>query len=308
MTSGCLYQYITTKNDARAYPPTGKLIDVGGYNLHINTSGEGGPTVVLDAGGGCFSLDWSLVFPEVAKFTRVCSYDRAGYGWSEESPLERTSENIVEELHTLLQKANIPKPYILVGHSFGGANMRLYASRYPEEIFGLILVDATHEEAFEKMPKLSFNYNIALFLSYFGGMRFIQKHIPIIEKTLAVFSPNIQQIYRAFTCTSKYFRTVSKETTCGDKSMEQLKHSRFPEEKHLIVISAGNFILNNEEFGISREEQSEANTIWKALQEDLVTKSPTGRHLIAEHSDHMIPRKQPEIIIEAIKDLVKTYE
>src|SRR5258708_5775104 len=88
---GFVYQFISTKIDARKYPSPGKLVDIGGYRLHINCEGKGNPTVILDAGMGNNSLDWTLVQPKIAKFTRVCSYDRAGYGWSDESPLARTS-------------------------------------------------------------------------------------------------------------------------------------------------------------------------------------------------------------------------
>ena len=124
--SGMAYQTICTKLDKRRYPPIGKMVDIGGYSLHINYQGNKGPTVVLDSGQGCNSLDWALVQPSLAEFTRVCSYDRAGYGWSDESPKERSAGNMVDELHSLLHKADIPAPYILVGHSLGGVNVRLY--------------------------------------------------------------------------------------------------------------------------------------------------------------------------------------
>ena len=143
---GTIYQFISSKIDENAYPPPGKLVDIGGYRLHINCTGEGGPAVILDSGLGGNSLEWTLVQPKLAKFTRVCSYDRAGQGWSDESPLIRTSQNIVDELHTLLHKAEVPEPYILVGHSSGGINMRLYASYYPNEVAGVVLVDSAHED------------------------------------------------------------------------------------------------------------------------------------------------------------------
>src|SRR6185437_3838481 len=124
---GLSFQAIASAVDAAHYPAPGKLVDIGGYKLHINCTGTGSPTVILDAGLGGTSLDWSKVQPAVAHFTRVCSYDRAGYGWSESGPGLRTSQQIVKELHLLLAHAQINGPYVLVGHSAGGLNMRLYA-------------------------------------------------------------------------------------------------------------------------------------------------------------------------------------
>ncbi|HET6891368.1 MAG TPA: alpha/beta hydrolase, partial [Pyrinomonadaceae bacterium] len=107
------------------YPPQGKLIDIGGYRLHFDCTGKKEPTVVLIAGAGDFSFDWSLVQPSVGQFARVCSYDRAGFGWSDPGPPPRTMKQEAFELHTLLKAANIKPPYILVGHSLGGLVSRV---------------------------------------------------------------------------------------------------------------------------------------------------------------------------------------
>ena len=170
--SGALYQFASTKYEDYAYPPLGKMIDVGGYRLHMQDAGTGAPTVILDAGCGCNSLDWSLVQPEIAKFARVISYDRAGYGCSDASPHPRTSEVMVNELHTLLRNARVPTPYILVGHSLGGINMRLFASCYPDEVAGIVLVDSSHENQLEVLPEppssILENQNLILTFVHFG--------------------------------------------------------------------------------------------------------------------------------------------
>jgi pimeloyl-ACP methyl ester carboxylesterase len=141
---GLVYQFVATRLAYRKYPAPGQMVAVSGHGMHLYCTGEGreGPTVVMDSGLGGGVLDWQTVQPDVAKFARVCSYDRSGIGWSESGPKPRTSPRIVEELHALLKNAGVGGPYVLVGHSFGGANAQLYAAEYPEEVAGMVLVDS----------------------------------------------------------------------------------------------------------------------------------------------------------------------
>src|SRR5215510_15566103 len=137
------------------FPPPGKLIDVGGWRLHLNCTGEvraSQPTVILEAGMGDFSAEWSLVQPGVAKFARVCSYDRAGDGWSDWGPIPRTLHQVVYELHTLLDRAGVKPPFVLVGHSYGGWVVRLYASIYPTEVAGMVLVEGGADNPVRMLP------------------------------------------------------------------------------------------------------------------------------------------------------------
>ena len=134
------------KADQFPYAAPGSLVDLGGYRLHLNCSGRNGPTVVLIAGGGDFSFDWGLVQPDVARFARVCSYDRAGSAWSDPGPRPSTMRQEAFELHTLLKLAAIKGPFVLVGHSIGGLIARVYAEQYPGEVAGMVLVDSTHED------------------------------------------------------------------------------------------------------------------------------------------------------------------
>lgn len=149
---GAIYQAIGTEIYRRIYPPPGELVDVGGYSLHINCVGEGSPTVILEAGSGANSVDWANIQPEVANTTRVCAYDRAGTGWSEPGPEPRDLQQIAGELHTLLGNAGIGGPYVLVGHSFGGLYVRMYAEMYPKEVAGMVLVDSSHPDMWTRMP------------------------------------------------------------------------------------------------------------------------------------------------------------
>jgi pimeloyl-ACP methyl ester carboxylesterase len=126
------------------YPPPGRLIEIGGRKLHLHCSGQGTPTVILVAGGGAFSIDWTLVQPRVASTTRVCSYDRAGLGWSDPGPAEETVEETIKDLHLLLRAAGETGRYVLVGASIGGIYIRAYQHAFPNEVAGLIFANSSH--------------------------------------------------------------------------------------------------------------------------------------------------------------------
>src|SRR5215472_10435673 len=153
---GACYQFFENNGDARRFPQKGKSFSLGpafgNLTLNLDCDGEGSPTVVLDSGLGVPAVGWNHVQAETAKFTRVCSYDRAGYGWSGVTTAPRTSAQIVKELHALLEAAHEKGPFILVGHSFGGFNVRVYNGQYPAEVAGMVLVDASHEDQLQRMP------------------------------------------------------------------------------------------------------------------------------------------------------------
>jgi pimeloyl-ACP methyl ester carboxylesterase len=137
---------VQQKGGPPAPAPPGRLVDIGGYRLHLNCTGKNGPAVVLIAGAGDFSFDWGLVQPGVSRFARACSYDRAGLAWSDPGPTPRTMLQDAYELHALLRAAGVKPPYVLVGHSIGGLIARVYAEQYPREVAGMVLVDPTHED------------------------------------------------------------------------------------------------------------------------------------------------------------------
>lgn len=142
------------QSEAVSFEPPGQLIDVNGRDMHINCIGNKSPTIILDSGAGGFSLEWRNIQYSLAQYARVCAYDRAGYGWSEMGPLPRTTERIAHELHTLLENAEIPGPYIIVGHSFGGFTAQYFARYFDDEIAGLVLVDSSHEEQVYRLPEM----------------------------------------------------------------------------------------------------------------------------------------------------------
>ena len=133
--------------------PPGRLIDIGGYRLHLDCQGTGSPTVILEAGLGDPASSWSAVQPALSRSARVCSYDRAGLGYSDAGPLPRDPIQETGELHTLLERAAIAPPYVLVGHSYGGDLTRLYASRFPKGVVGLVLVEAANQDQWWKIPE-----------------------------------------------------------------------------------------------------------------------------------------------------------
>lgn len=283
------YQNIATKIDNRRYPPLGELIDVGGYKLHIHSIGKGEPTVVLDAGLSGTSIGWALVQSEVSKFTRVCSYDRAGYAWSDESPCKRTSLDLAKELHTLLHKANVPGPYILVGHSFGGCNVLMFSDLYPDETLGVVLVDSVHEDMLQEQTFVP--SKIGWLLSVMGIKR-LQGPSSAIVQMFAPFPERIRSMYIAQMNKTSYAKTVSREMQALNESLSQLsKRKVHLQEKPLFVITAGKFTDPHEE------------KKWISHQKKLLLKSNHSKQIIADQSDHMINHHQPEVIVEAIREI-----
>ncbi len=139
---GFAYQTIATETDKNAYPVRGQLYSIDGHQMNLYCTGEGSPTVILEAGGVANSLWWYQVQRQLEQHTRVCSYDRAGQGWSEPASGSRDALTLVHELHSLLQQAGVPAPYLLAGHSFGAILMRIYTQQYPDQVSGLVLVDS----------------------------------------------------------------------------------------------------------------------------------------------------------------------
>ncbi len=138
------YQTVREQADTNAYPMPGQLINVGGHRLHLHCTGSGSPTVVLQPGGGDFSAVMAWIAPAVANETRVCVYDRAGRGWSELADNPQDATQIAADLHTLLQRGNVPGPYVLAGHSFGGLYILAHADHYPDDVAGMVLIDSTN--------------------------------------------------------------------------------------------------------------------------------------------------------------------
>jgi pimeloyl-ACP methyl ester carboxylesterase len=152
-TAGGIYQISGEASDRRAYPPPGRLHHIEGFAMHLHCTGQGTPTVILEAGNGGITSTWGWIQPQLAVHTRVCSYDRAGLGWSDERPGPRDAETVVRQLGSLLDVAGEPGPYVHVGHSMGGLYGRMFAAQLLAEVVGLVLVDASHPDQFNRFPE-----------------------------------------------------------------------------------------------------------------------------------------------------------
>jgi pimeloyl-ACP methyl ester carboxylesterase len=297
LLAGVIYQFVGTKIDAyRWYPPSSEMVDVGGYSMHLYCTGEEGraPTVVMDIGSGGIGMDWQRVQPGVAKFARVCTYDRAGTGWSDQGPQPRTSQQIVKELHTLLGNAGVEGPYVLVGHSFGGVNMQLYASRYPDEVAGMVLVDsAIADKDFLRAMEPSFPSPVWLkFLATIGVTRLPYTLGGVTDERAAI-STHAKDNYEL----ANYISSMGK-------SYEEVRAAPMSlEDKPLIVLSAGSRGKMFPQF--SQKGSDRFNEAWTESQADLTQASQNSKQIIAKDSTHNIQYDDPELVIDAIRQVME---
>ena len=269
---GMIYQSVATKRAEEAHPPPGEMVDVGGHRLHIYCEGEGGPTVVLEAALGNSSAHWVRVQREVSKVTRVCAYDRAGMGWSERGPEPRDAERVSGELHALLEGAGVEGPYVVVGHSYGGLYARMYAARYPAEVAGVVLVDSSHPEQFERLPDGPENhaqarrlFAVAPLFARLGIIRLfdllpVPAELPASQRAeIEASNPSTGQV----STTAEEFR-ATPQTTARVREAGNLG------DKPLEVVSAG--------------EQPPA---WLELQDELAALSSESTHRVVEGATHV---------------------
>ncbi len=307
--AGVTFQYVATRISELRYPPPGKLVDIGGYRLHLDCSGEGAPTVIMDSGAGGNSLSWSLVQPEIAKFTRVCTYDRAGLGWSEPGPLPRTSRQFVKELHALLVNAGIKGPYVLVGHSLGGMNMRLYAGSYPGDVGGMVLVDSGHEDQSRLLPRIKEPFEMRVLTT------------PLLYKSVAILGvirlstfrihlgprvpPHIEKMILAILTRTRNLFAITDEYSAFDEDCAQLRAAPKTLGTMPLVVLAHE--KNPKLTGLSDDQRNEAmkiERIWRELQVELSHRSSHGKLVIATKSGHNIQIDQPGLVINAVRGVL----
>jgi pimeloyl-ACP methyl ester carboxylesterase len=295
MLLGACYESVAEARDVQAYPPPGQMVDIGGYRLHINCVDMGSPTVVIDAGLGDWSASWSSrVQPEAARTPRICTYDRAGYGWSEPGPLPRTAERFARELHTLLHTGEIPGPYALVGHSLGGLPVRVFAHEYTAEVAGVVLIDSMHPS--QAKPSASARPPQTAAPARRLSLFTLPARVSLIRLLAGPLdlkgrlSPEVADAYVAFTVVPRHIQTYIIDESKGmPESLAQAEAVTSFGALPLIVLSAA---LNQDQG-------------WQGMQTDLLNLSSNSQQLIADQSGHNIQLDQPEAAVKAIVTMVE---
>ncbi len=319
--AGAVYQVLGARTDRKRFPPPGRLIDLGSHRLHLLESGHGGPTILLEAGLMSTVLSWSDLQRELSGSFRVVSYDRAGLGWSDLGPMPRTADRIVNELHILLQRAAISPPYVLVGHSFGGLTMPLFAAHYPEEVAGMVLVDPVAaaewnppSEHDRKLTRIGAKVcRRAAFLSRIGIIRFVaflltsnvaKKPASILVRLISRGSPaesgsvsspwfaalpaNERAMASVFWIQPKFALTIASQLENLPVSAAHVGQLGTFCDKPVIVLSAST----------APEERRKEHAA-------MAGRLPLGDYVLAGNSNHWIMQEEPDLVVHAIEKVVK---
>lgn len=277
--TSCVYEYYATQRDAKRAPPPEDLVDIGGCKLHIHCEGAARPntpTILIEAGFWDCSESWRQVQSTLAKSgLAVCTYDRAGLGWSEESPRPRTFEQMAVELKTGLEKKGVHPPFILIGHSVGGPIARYYRDKYPNDVVGIIFVDALHKKA----PELPRIFKVITKAFYFLSL-------------IAPIRPLLRLCFTAQQIRPSALRTLMAEWEGQKESFEALK----AHERPLCNITL-----------ISRDPSKPMGPGMDAV--DLIRQhleeSPDAKVVLAERSSHLVNFDRPDVIVSAVEEMVQ---
>jgi pimeloyl-ACP methyl ester carboxylesterase len=301
----------------QTYAAPGQLIDVGGCRLHLHCQGAGGPAVILESGIAGSLLGWSLVQPKIAEFTRVCSYDRAGLGWSDRCIAPRTVPQMVHELAALLERANVPPPYVLVGHSFGGLLVRAYAHLRPHQVAGLVFVDPVsletwahcapqHQQRLKLGVRLSRRgaflarlgvVKLALWTLASGGRRFprlvaqatARRGANALERLTGEvrrLPPEVWPMIRAHWSRPKSFEAMAAYLECLPHAAASALAMPLPTNVPFVVLSAAS----------ATEAELLERDAWVSL-------SACGQHVRVENSAHWIQLEQPDVVVATVRKL-----
>lgn len=314
---------VTARNGKASTPkPPGRMVDAGGHRLHLYCTGRGGPTVLVENGTGDFSFDWSLVQPSVSRFTRICTYDRAGYAWSEPGPTPRTFRQLTTELHTALQNAGVRGPYVVVGQSYGGFLSRAFARFYPEEVVGAVLVDSVTEDS-----RVIIGGNAVRLRELARGLPFPPpksgaadaagkvSQVPAnessppetkLEPPLDKLPPDAQRIRLWAQAQPVYEAASAAEREWSPEELAQMYANRGKPEYMLgsiplIVLTRGEGGYEDLPNASARELEEER----LALQAGLARLSRNSKHVIDRKSGHNIHLEDPATVIDSIRQVVE---
>ena len=296
--TGLIYQTAATEADQRNYPPLGVLVNVDGHKMHIYCIGQGSPTIILDHAGGGSSVDWSLIQPKLAEHTRVCAYDRVGYGWSDYTPAPRTLAQQVKELHTLLEGANEHGPYILVGHSYGARVDRVYAAKYPGEVAGLALIDpgvlyddprypAEAQSEFESENSM---IRTARRLASFGLVRLLQ---PLMNNPTFDLPEDARLVSASFPAKAGYWRSLNDQI--------DVLSTVFQEERQVTTLGHLPLLIL-----ISTEPDTATHRVWRQANREMAALSSNGNYHEIEGATHfslVYRQKDAQICIDGILEV-----
>lgn len=315
---GALYQAVGSASDAARYPPPGQRFDVNGLHLHVWCSGPqpvAGPRVVLESGLGAPGLLWIRVQTALADAgIRVCSYDRPGYGWSDPAGEPWTPEQQADSLRTLLAAAGEAPPYVLVGHSLGGILIREFAQRHPAETAGLVLVDARHEDFFERMPPEYLsgdqeNLNRARWLQVMTPLGMTRLagtlgQLDAFEDYLAPLPDEAEgAAWAHLVYSSNHWRASVQERETIDAAYAAVRGHMLPDDLPLVVLTA--------EHGMDAwrtdvgPADDAARQSWMTMQEDLASLSTRSQWTIVAGAGHYLQLERPDVVVEAVQAVLR---
>jgi pimeloyl-ACP methyl ester carboxylesterase len=252
--------------DARAYPPPGQLVDVGGHRLHLQCTGSGGPTVVLEPGQSGASADIAWVSSAVARTSRVCVYDRAGRGWSEAADGQQDAAHIAADLHTLLERVAVPGPYVLAGHSFGGLYVLSFAAQFPDDVAGIVLLDSTAPKPGPAPPADTEWSTVGRIFALVPAIARLGVERLLVHSAYDGLPPEVQDSARANGSTARDLHSSLQEFLHGAASMQQAASLTDFGAKPLIVLTA----------------DAGSDATWQTAQQHLATLSTNSAH---RHTD-----------------------
>ena len=311
LLAGISYEQIGQRQERKRFPQVGRSVDIGGRSLNIYCSGLGKPAVILDTGGTAPGYENLLFQQQVAQFTEACWFDRAGLGWSDPSPIEQTSAAAAEDLHALLHSASVPPPYLLVGASFSGFNVRAFTGKYPAEVAGVVLVDSAHEEQYRyeprvtvapvnRLPKQIRNLLCAgvPLAARVGLVRLLLKTSQPPRNIPPGFTAEQAATFQGLELQTKSFEAAA---VCNfeEKVSEQMRTAGNLGDRPLIVLTAGQpFRVGDPE---ADKELAAFHEIWAhQLQPQLARLSTRGQQVIVENSGHVI---DPNAVLKAIQEM-----